>query len=53
MENQDEFMQQLEQALNEVEQGYISTERMAIIRYACGVTQSPQKPVIFDFNEII
>lgn len=47
---QDEFEQELIDALDAVEQGYITEQRMAIIRYACGV--SKQNNQTFDFDEI-
>lgn len=47
---QDDFEQELIEALNAVEQGYITEQRMAIIRYACGVYVERNKT--FDFNEI-
>lgn len=50
---QEEFEQQLIEALDMVEKGYITEERMAIIRYACGVTKKTAKPVVFDFSEIV
>ena len=49
---QEEFEQQLIDALDKVEKGYITEDRMAIIRYACGVVKKPAKPVVFDFSEI-
>lgn len=53
MDNQDEFQQQLEEALDQVEQGYITQERMALIRYACGVSKKQQESVVFNFDEIL
>lgn len=47
---QDEFEQELEIALDLVEAGYITKERMAIIRYACGVVK--QNNATFNFDEI-
>lgn len=48
---QQEFEQQLAEAIDLVEQGYITQERMALIRYACGVTKK-QQSVVFNFDEI-
>lgn len=48
---QDEFEQELIEALNAVEQGYITEQRMAIIRYACGVYVERNKT--FNFDEIL
>lgn len=47
---QDEFEQQLHEALDMVEKGYITVERMAIIRYACNAVKEVSRT--FDFNEI-
>lgn len=52
MENNDEFLQQLEEALHQVECGYITLDYMAIIRYACNMPK-PKKDLVFNFNEII
>lgn len=52
-QEQDEFEQELAHALDQVERGYITSKYMAIIRYACNVPKKPNKPVVFDFNEII
>jgi hypothetical protein len=49
---QDELEQQLAYALDQVEQGYITQEYMAIIRYACNMPK-PKQNLVFDFNEII
>ena len=52
---QDEYEQRLSDALDQVEQGYVTEERMAIIRHACNLpNHSPAKllPVIYNFNEI-
>jgi hypothetical protein len=49
---QDEFRQQLEEALNKVEQGYITTEYMTIIRSACNMP-SYENDLVFNFDEII
>lgn len=52
---QDEYEQRLEIALNQVEQGYINEDYMAIIRHACGLPKaSPKKllPLVYNFDEI-
>jgi hypothetical protein len=52
---QDEYEQRLADALDQVEQGYVTADRMAIIRHACNLpNHSPAKllPVIYNFNEI-
>ena len=52
MEQQDEFEQQLAEALDKVEQGYITQDYMAIIRYACNMPK-PKQDLVFNFDEII
>ena len=47
---QDEYEQQLAQALDEVEAGYVTEERMVIIRHACNMTKPNHKT--FNFDEI-
>ena len=47
---QDEYEQQLAQALDEVEAGYVTDERMIIIRHACNMTKPNHKT--FNFDEI-
>ena len=47
----DEFEQQLEEALSMVEQGYVTENYMAIIRYACGMRKEVNNKV-FNFDEI-
>jgi hypothetical protein len=52
---QEEYEQRLAEALDKVEQGYITEDRMAIIRHACNLpNHSPAKllPVIYNFDEI-
>jgi hypothetical protein len=52
---QDEYEQRLEEALNQVEQGNITNDYIAIIRHACNLpSHSPAKllPVIYNFDEI-
>jgi hypothetical protein len=52
---QDEYEQRLADAIDQVEQGYITADRMAIIRHACNLPKhSPAKllPVIYNFDEI-
>jgi hypothetical protein len=52
---QDEYEQRLEEALNQVEQGYVTEDYMTIIRHACNLpNHSPAKllPVIYNFDEI-
>lgn len=52
---QDEYEQRLEDALNMVEQGYITEDRMAIIRHACNLPKLPASkllPAIYNFEEI-
>lgn len=52
---QDEYEQRLAEALDQVEQGYITQDNMVIIRHACGLPKhSPAKllPTIYNFDEI-
>ena len=49
---QDEFEQELAHALDQVERGYITSEYMAIIRYACNMPK-PKKDLVFNFDDII
>ena len=52
---QDEYEQRLSDALDKVEQGFVTADRMAIIRHACNLpNHSPAKllPVIYNFDEI-
>ena len=52
---QEEYEQRLAEALDKVEQGYITTNYMSIIRHACNLpNHSPAKllPVIYNFDEI-
>jgi hypothetical protein len=52
---QDEYEQRLSDALDQVEQGNVTEDYMAIIRHACNLPKhSPAKllPVIYNFNEI-
>ena len=49
---QDEFEQELAHALDQIEQGYITSDYMAIIRYACNMPK-PKQDLVFNFDEII
>lgn len=49
---QDEFEQELAHALDQVECGYITSDYMAIIRYACNMPK-PKQDLVFNFDEII
>jgi hypothetical protein len=52
---QDEYEKRLEEALNQVEQGYITEDYMAIIRHACGLPKASPKnilPLVYNFDEI-
>lgn len=49
---QDEMQQLLAEALDKVEQGYITQEYMAIIRYACNIPK-PKQDLVFNFDEIL
>jgi hypothetical protein len=52
---QDEYEQRLAEALDQVEQGNVNEDYMAIIRHACNLPHhSPAKllPVIYNFDEI-
>lgn len=52
---QDEYEQRLSDALDQVEQGYITEDNMAIIRHACNLPKHPAAkllPVIYNFEEI-
>lgn len=52
---QDEYQQRLAEALDQVEQGYVTEEYMAIIRHACNLPKHPAYkilPVIYNFDEI-
>ena len=59
MDEQKQFLEEYEQrladALDQVEQGNVTEDYMAIIRHACNLpNHSPAKllPVIYNFNEI-
>jgi hypothetical protein len=52
---QDEYEQRLQEALDQVEQGYVTDDYMAIIRHACNLPKNPAAkllPVIYNFDEI-
>lgn len=52
---QDEYELRLADALDQVEQGYISSDRMAIIRHACGLPKAAAKnllTLIYNFDEL-
>jgi len=49
---QQEFEQELAHALDQIECGYITSEYMAIIRYACNMPK-PKQDLVFNFDEII
>jgi hypothetical protein len=52
---QDEYEQRLEEALNQVEQGYVTDDYMAIIRHACNLPKLPAKSLlstVYNFDEI-
>jgi hypothetical protein len=52
---QDEYEQRLSQALDDVEQGYVTEDNMAIIRHACNLPKlnaSKILPAIYNFDEI-
>jgi len=52
---QEEYEQRLAEALDRVEQGFITQNDMAIIRHACNLPKhSPAKllPTIYNFDEI-
>jgi hypothetical protein len=52
---QDEYEQRLEEALNQVEQGNITDDYMAIIRHACNLPNAAPKnllPLVYNFDEI-
>ncbi len=52
---QDEYEQRLQEALDKVEQGYITEDYMAIIRHACNMPKTPATPLlstVFNFDEI-
>ena len=52
---QDEYEQRLTEALDKVEQGYITEDYMAIIRHACNLPKlnaSKLLPAIYNFDEI-
>jgi hypothetical protein len=52
---QDEYEQQLQEALDKVEQGYITEDYMAIIRHACNLPKMPASkilPLVYNFDEI-
>jgi hypothetical protein len=51
-QEQQEFEQQLAEALDKVEQGYITTEYMSIIRTACNAPNR-KNDLVFNFDEII
>lgn len=51
-QTQDEFEQELAHALNQIERGYITSNYMAIIRYACNMPK-PKQDLVFNFDEII
>jgi hypothetical protein len=48
---QEEYEQRLAEALDKVEQGFITPNYMCIIRHACNLSK-PKKPTIFNFDEI-
>ena len=53
---QDEYEQRLFDALDQVEQGYVNKENMAIIRHACNLPKhSAAKllPTVYNFDEIL
>lgn len=52
---QDKYEQRLAEALDQVEQGYVNEDNMAIIRHACNLPKHPASkllPVIYNFEEI-
>ena len=49
---QNEFEQELAHALDQIERGYITSDYMAIIRYACNMPK-PKQDLVFNFDEII
>jgi hypothetical protein len=52
---QDEYEQRLQEALDKVEQGYITEDYMAIIRHACNLPKMPASkilPLVYNFDEI-
>lgn len=52
---QDEYEQRLEEALNQVEQGHVTDDYMAIIRHACGLPKASPKNLlllVYNFDEI-
>ena len=55
---QDEYEQRLEEALNQVEKGYVTQDSMDIIRHACNVPRLsttktvPPLSAHFNFDEI-
>ena len=51
-QEQDEMQQLLAEALDKVEQGYITQDYMAIIRYACNMPK-PKQDLVFNFDEIL
>jgi hypothetical protein len=48
---QEEYEQRLAEALDKVEQGFITPNYMCIIRHACNLPK-PKKPIIYNFDEI-
>ena len=53
---QEEYEQRLAEALDKVEQGYITQNYMSIIRHACNLPKhNPAKllPTIYNFEEIL
>ena len=51
-QEQNEMQQLLAEALDKVEQGYITQDYMAIIRYACNMPK-PKQDLVFNFDEIL
>jgi hypothetical protein len=52
---QDEYEQRLAEALDQVEQGYVTEDHMAIIRHACNLPKLPAKSLlstVYNFDEI-
>jgi hypothetical protein len=50
---QDEYEQRLAEALDQVEQGYVTEDHMAIIRHACNLPKPPSLlSTVYNFDEI-
>jgi hypothetical protein len=52
---QDEYEQRLQDAIDEIEQGIVTEDNMAIIRHACNLPKtkiSTLLPQIYNFDEI-